>query len=85
MDLYKYYTKEQYEEYGSILETAKEIDERLNRNKIDDYNNTKVINAIKNNWKDRTYETKQFKGFWYSNEQPRSGSWSLQDEPDFID
>jgi hypothetical protein len=65
MDLYKYYTKEQYEEYGSILETAKEIDDRLNRNKIDDYNNKKLVNAIKNNWKDRTYETKQFKGFWY--------------------
>jgi hypothetical protein len=65
MDLYKYYTKEQYEEYGNILETAQEIDERLNRNKKDNYNNTKVINAIKKNWKDRTYETYQYKGFWY--------------------
>jgi hypothetical protein len=65
MDLYKYYTKEQYEEYGNILETAKEIDERLNRNKIDNYNNTKLVNANKKNWKDRTYETYQYKGFWY--------------------
>jgi len=65
MDLYKYYTKEQYEEYGTILETAKEIDERLNRIIIDNIKNKKLVNAIKNNWKDRTYETYQYKGFWY--------------------
>ena len=33
MDAYKYYTKEQYEEFGSILETAQQIDERLKNNK----------------------------------------------------
>jgi len=65
MDLYKYYTKEQYEEYGTILETAKEIDERLNRIIIDNIKNKKLVNAIKNNCKDRTYETYQYKGFWY--------------------
>ena len=75
MDLYKYYTKEQYEEYGTILETAKEIDERLNRIIRDNIKNTKLVNANKNNWKDRTYETKQYKGFWY---YPKN-------EPEFID
>ena len=75
MDPYKYYTKEQYDTYGSILETAKEIDERLNRNKIDTYNNNRIVNEIKNNWKDRTDETKQYKGFWY---YPKN-------EPEFID
>ena len=33
MDAYKYYTKEQYDKYGSILETAQQIDERLRNNK----------------------------------------------------
>ena len=42
MDAYKYYTKEQYDKYGSILETAQQIDERLKNNKIDNYNNKKI-------------------------------------------
>ena len=75
MDPYKYYTKEQYDTYGSMLETTEQIEARLNRNKIDTYNNNRIVNAIKNNWKDRTYETKQYKGFWY---YPKN-------EPEFID
>ena len=45
MDAYKYYTKEQYEKFGSILETAKQIDERLKNNKIDNYNNKKLMKS----------------------------------------
>ena len=35
MPAYKYYTKQQYEEFGSILETAQQIDARLKDNKIE--------------------------------------------------
>ena len=35
MDPYKYYTKEQYEKYGSMLETAQEIDARIKTHKFE--------------------------------------------------
>ena len=47
MDAYKYYTKEQYDKYGSVLETAQQIDERLKNNKIDNYNNKKLMKSYK--------------------------------------
>lgn len=75
MDPYKYYTKEQYEEFGNILETTEQIETRLKKHKTDNYNNKKSCESYKNQWKDRTYETKQYKGFWY---YPKN-------EPEFID
>lgn len=75
MDPYKYYTKEQYEEFGNILETTEQIETRLKKHKTDNYNNKKSCEFYKNQWKDRTYETKQYKGFWY---YPKN-------EPEFID
>ena len=44
MDAYKYYTKEQYEEFGSILETAQQIDARLKDNKIENIKNRRCQN-----------------------------------------
>ncbi len=55
MDAYKYYTKEQYEKFGSILETAKEIDARLKDNKTQNYNNNKLMKSYKNEWKERKF------------------------------
>jgi len=49
MDAYKYYTKEQYEEFGSILETAQQIDARLKDNKTQNYNNNKLMKSYKMN------------------------------------
>ena len=61
MDAYKYYTKEQYDKYDSILETAQQIDERLKNNKIENYNNNKLQKSYKNEWKERTFQTKKIK------------------------
>ena len=70
MDPYKYYTKEQYDTYGSMLETTEQIESRLKKHKTDDYINKKLSQSYKNEWKDRTYETYQYKGFWYNNNEP---------------
>jgi hypothetical protein len=75
MNPYKYYTKEQYEEFGNILETTEQIEARLKKHKTDDYINKKLSQSYKNEWKDRIYETNQYKGFWY---YPKN-------EPEFID
>ena len=47
MDPYKYYTKEQYEKYGSMLETAQEIDARIKTHKFENNNLKKCRNHIK--------------------------------------
>ena len=86
MDAYKYYTKEQYEKFGSILETAKQIDERLKNNKIDNYNNKKLMKSYKNEWKERTFQTKQFKKYWSRRDpEPLRGCAFLRNEPEFLD
>ena len=94
MDAFKYYTKEQYEKFGSILETAKQIDERLKNNKIDNYNNEKLMKSYKNEWKERTFQTKQFKKYWHHpskdgssrrDPEPLRGCAFLRNEPEFLD
>ncbi len=82
MDAYKYYTKEQYEEFGSILETAQQIDARLKDNKIQNYNNNKLMKSYKNEWKERTLQTKQFKKYWH---YPQIDGAYLRYEPEFLD
>ena len=47
MDPYKYYTKEQYEKYGSMLETAQEIDARIKTHKFENNINKNCRNLIK--------------------------------------
>ena len=94
MDAYKYYTKEQYEKFGSILETAQQIDERLKNNKIDNYNNKKLMKSYKNEWKERTFQTKQFKKYWHNRvavlglsetNYPLKDGAFLRYEPEFLD
>ena len=94
MDAYKYYTKEQYDKYGSVLETAQQIDERLKNNKIDNYNNKKLMKSYKNEWKERTFQTKQFKKYWHHpskdgssrrDPEPLRGCAFLRYEPEFLD
>jgi hypothetical protein len=82
MDAYKYYTKEQYEEFGSMLETAQQIDERLKNNKIESYNNKILMKSYKNAWKERTFQTKQFKKYWH---HPSKDGAILRYEPEFLD
>ena len=82
MDAYKYYTKEQYDEFGSMLETAQQIDERLKNNKIESYNNKILMKSYKNAWKERTFQTKQFKKYWH---HPSKDGAILRYEPDFLD
>ena len=82
MDAYKYYTKEQYDKYGSILETAQQIDERLKNDKTQTYNNKKLMKSYKNEWKERTFQTKQFKNYWHHSSN--SGAF-LRYEPEFLD
>ena len=48
MDPYKYYTKEQYEKYGSMLETAQEIDARIKTHKFENNINKKMQESYKN-------------------------------------
>jgi hypothetical protein len=82
MDAYKYYTKEQYDKFGSILETAQQIDERLKDNKTQTYNNNKLMKSYKNAWKERTFQTKQFKKYWH---YPQKDGAYLRYEPEFLD
>ena len=94
MDPYKYYTKEQYEKYGSMLETAQEIDARIKTHKIENYNNNKLMKSYKNAWKERTFQTKQFKKYWHNrvavlglsetNYPSKDGAF-LRNEPEFLD
>jgi len=48
MDPYKYYTKEQYEKYGSMLETAQEIDTRIKTHKFENNYNKILMKSYKN-------------------------------------
>ena len=82
MDAYKYYTKEQYEEFGSILETAQQIDARLKDDKIENIKNNNLIKSYKNAWKERTFQTKQFKKYWHH--PSKDGAFS-RNEPEFLD
>ena len=94
MDAYKYYTKEQYEEFGSILETAQQIDARLKDNKIENIKNNYLMKSYKNAWKERTFQTKQFKKYWHNrvavlglcetNYPSKDGAFS-RNEPEFLD
>jgi hypothetical protein len=91
MDAYKYYTKEQYEKFGSILETAQQIDARLKDNKTQNYNNNKLMKSYKNEWKERTFQTKQFKKYWHYRQGqqgfagPSKDGAFLRNEPEFLD
>ena len=91
MDAYKYYTKEQYDKFGSILETAQQIDERLKDSKTQTYNNNKLMKSYKNAWKERTFQTKQFKKYWHHRQGqqgfagPSKDGAILRYEPDFLD
>ncbi len=82
MDAYKYYTKEQYEEFGSILETAQQIDARLKDNKIENIKNNYLMKSYKNAWKEPTFQTKQFKKYWH---HPSKDGAILRNEPEFLD
>ena len=82
MDAYKYYTKQQYEEFGSILETAQQIDARLKDNKIENIKNNYLMKSYKNAWKERTFQTKQFKKYWH---YPQKDGAYLRYEPEFLD
>ncbi len=91
MDAYKYYTKEQYEEFGSILETAQQIDARLKDNKIENIKNNYLMKSYKNAWKERTFQTKQFKKYWHYRQGqqgfagPSKDGAILRNEPEFLD
>ena len=91
MDAYKYYTKEQYEEFGSILETAQQIDARLKDNKIENIKNNYLMKSYKNAWKERTFQTKQFKKYWHYRQGqqgfagPSKDGAFLRNEPEFLD
>jgi hypothetical protein len=82
MDPYKYYTKEQYDTYGSMLETAQEIDARIKTHKIENIINNKMQESYKNEWKERTFQTKQFKKYWH---YPSKDGAFLRYEPEFLD
>jgi hypothetical protein len=82
MDPYKYYTKEQYEKYGSMLETAQEIDARIKTHKFENNYNKKMQESYKNAWKERTFQTKQFKKYWHH--PSKDGAFS-RNEPEFLD
>ena len=70
-DPYKYYSKEQYEKYGDILETASQIDARLARAKNDERKNKILSDKYSQEWEERTYMTKLYKIY-------------TRPEPDFI-
>jgi hypothetical protein len=53
-DPYKYYTKEQYEQYGDILETASEIDAKIAKAKAREIQNRKQAEQYKKEWAERT-------------------------------
>ena len=82
MEPYKYYTKEQYEKYGSMLETAQEIDARIKTHKFENNINKKMQESYKNAWKERTFQTKQFKKYWH---YPSKDGAFLRYEPEFLD
>ena len=82
MDPYKYYTKEQYGKYGSMLETAQEIDARIKTHKFENNYNKKMQESYKNAWKERTFQTKQFKKYWH---YPSKDGSFLRNEPEFLD
>ena len=77
-----YYTKEQYQKYGSMLETAQEIDARIKTHKIENIINKKMQESYKNEWKERTFQTKQFKKYWH---YPSKDGAFLRYEPEFLD
>ncbi len=73
VDPYKYHTKEQYEKYGDILETAEQIEARLNKHKRLEWENKRQAEIYSQEWAERTYYTKLYKH--YTEPPP---------EPDFI-
>ncbi len=50
VDPYKYYTKEQYEKYGCILETAIQIEQRILKHKLLDEENKKLMQKYRDEW-----------------------------------
>ncbi len=59
-DPYKYYTKEQYEQYGDILETASEIDAKIAKAKAREIQNRKQAEQYRKEWAERTYLTRLY-------------------------
>ena len=57
---YKYYTKEDYLKYGSILETTEEIDARLKRHENAEKQNKQQAEQYRKEWAERINESRYY-------------------------
>lgn len=51
-------------DFSDIQETPQQTQERLLKHKLLDLQNKKLIESYKEEWKQRTFMTKQFKPYW---------------------
>jgi ureidoglycolate hydrolase len=86
VDPYKYHTKEQYEKYGDILETAEQIEARINKHKRLEWENKRQAEIYSQEWAERiaasrsesknsAFEQTYYTKLYYQYNRP---------EPDFI-
>jgi hypothetical protein len=52
-------------DYSDILETPEQIQARLLKHKILDEQNKKLCESYREEWKQRTFMTKQYKPYWH--------------------
>ena len=63
----EYYSKEQYAQYGDILESKSDIEARLKKHEIINNKNKELTEQYWKEWEDKTFINKMYKRYFYSN------------------
>jgi hypothetical protein len=61
---FKYYSPETYNKYSGIVESAKEIEQRLKKHEYISFQNNKQVEAYREEWKQRTFVCNSFKSYF---------------------
>ena len=82
----EYYSKEQYAQYGDILESKSDIEARLKKHEIINKKNKELTEQYRKEWEERTFINKMYKRYFFRDTQQGYARSSVDnDDINFID